>query len=219
MCNCNNINNNDNTYNKLLKSHHKSQSIKIKKETNEDNFDNIFKIIMLGNSNVGKTSFITRVALNQFQLETKSTIGIDYYTQYVETYIENKLIKSKIQLWDTAGQDRYKSLTSNYYRNANCLIAMFAIDDIKSFENLKNWIRDFTNLNNDILLVIVGAKSDLNYKRKISSNDATQYAKSLNAKYFEVSSLEDVGCKELLNKIILKLVEIKKTKKIDNKIY
>ncbi len=174
-----------------------------------NNVDNMcfFKIVMAGNSTVGKTSFVTRISLNEFNLQTKSTIGVDFHTKIVKTQIaSNKIIESKLQIWDTAGQDRYRAITSSYYRNASCVIAMFSIVDKSSFDGLARWINEVKTECPDILLVVVGTKKDLEHKRQISSEVAQQYAISCGADYFEISALEDKGCNELINNVASLLI-------------
>ena len=97
----------------------------------------LYKILILGDSSVGKTCFLTRYADNTFQEAHMSTIGIDYKLKNVQT--ENGKV-AKLQIWDTAGQDRFRSITKNYYKGANGIIVIFSVTDKKSFDNVKKWI-------------------------------------------------------------------------------
>lgn len=181
---------------------------KLKVTNNEDNDDEyVFKIVMVGNSSVGKSSFVTRVARNEFSIDTKSTIGVDFYVKRIKVKNNNKLIPVKVQLWDTAGQDRYRAITSAYYRGAHCVIAMYSTTDYSSFERLTSWIKEVKDNSPNVVLAIVGTKIDLTHKRMIDKNVAREYAKSCKAKYYEISAMANEGCTELLNDVVKDIIE------------
>lgn len=186
-------------------------AIRVNYDNSNDTETKLFKIVMAGNSSVGKTSFVTRVALNQFNLETKSTIGVDFHTKTVVTQVSpTQTITSKLQIWDTAGQDRYRAITSAYYRNAHCVIAMFSIADKDSFEGLTRWIGEVKTHSENVILVVVGTKKDLEHKRQISFDSAKQYAESCGARYYEISALADNGCSKILEDVTLLLLRADK---------
>ena len=129
-----------------------------------ENVNKEFKIILLGNSGVGKTAIIERYAYNRFNQEFLTTVGLNYITKTIELK-NNKKIELKI--WDTAGQEKFRSLSKSYFRNVDAVLFVFAINDIESFESIKDWIKIFkTNHNgkDDIPLYLIENKNDLTYE-------------------------------------------------------
>ena len=155
------------------------------------NFPNSTQInlILLGDSKVGKTSFINRYSKNSFALITLSTMGMDNIKQTIK--IKNKIYK--LIIWDTVGQERYRSLPKKYYQNVNGILLLFDISEKKSFENISHWIenindnikRRFTEESNNLIITLIGNKIDL--ERKVNSEEINKLIKELNIKYFEVS--------------------------------
>ena len=155
------------------------------------NFPNSTQInlILLGDSKVGKTSFINRYSKNSFALITLSTMGMDNIKQTIK--IKNKIYK--LTIWDTVGQERYRSLPKKYYQNVNGILLLFDLNEKKSFENISHWIenindnikRRFTEESNNLIITLIGNKIDL--ERKVNSEEINKLIKELNIKYFEVS--------------------------------
>ena len=155
------------------------------------NFPNSTQInlILLGDSKVGKTSFINRYSKNSFALITLSTMGMDNIKQTIK--INNKIYK--LTIWDTVGQERYRSLPKKYYQNVNGILLLFDLSEKKSFENISHWIenindnikRRFTEESNNLIITLIGNKIDL--ERKVNSEEINKLIKELNIKYFEVS--------------------------------
>jgi small GTP-binding protein len=230
MGNCNNVgdgkhSNNTNNPNRLNGQNGRqrikiipNKSDKINMSIYDPNIpEKILKIVMAGNSSVGKTCFVTRIARNEFNMETKSTIGVDFCTKTVVTKMSStQTVTSKIQIWDTAGQDRYRAISSSYYRNAHGVIAMFSIDDIASFEGLERWINEVQINAPDVVLIVVGTKADLDYKRKVPRARAEEYTKSCGAMYFEVSAMEGKGCEEVINIMVKQMIINNKNVKNNN---
>lgn len=167
-------------------------------KSNDDENIYFFKIVLVGSSNVGKTSLISRIKNNEFSIVTTSTIGVDYYKKTIKLNIFPKIFNLTLQIWDTAGQDRYRSITTSYYRNTDCVLAMFSITDQKSFDELEYWINEVKKYNENIMLIIIGTKSDLENKRQVSYENGKSYAKSKNAKYYEISAMQNKGCSKII---------------------
>lgn len=166
-----------------------------------------YKIVFLGDQGVGKTSLITRFMYDTFDEQYAATIGIDFLskTMYLE---DNKTIR--LQLWDTAGQERFRSLIPSYIRDSNVAIICYDITNKKSFENLEKWINEVKlERGEDVIIVIVGNKSDLNNKRQVSLEDLEKLAKSIDncSIFMETSTKANYNIKLLFKKIAKSLPE------------
>jgi Ras-related protein Rab-11A len=125
-----------------------------------------YKVVLLGDSGVGKSNIISRFTKNEFNMESKTTIGVEFATKTIE--VNGKLVK--IQIWDTAGQERYRSMASAYYRGASGALLVYDITRATSFENLQKWLRELKNFAaEDITCLMVGNKCDLRQYRSIKS--------------------------------------------------
>ena len=130
-----------------------------------------FKILVLGDSNVGKTSLLLSYVDNFFPESHIATIGVEYKLKSITV----KNIDVKLQLWDTSGQERFRSITSNFLRNADGIIFVYDITNKKSFDGLKGWIRDAENVGGGFEKIIIGNKSDLEGKRQVSLEVLEKY--------------------------------------------
>ena len=140
-----------------------------------------FKIIVIGNSAVGKSSLVDSGIRNKFINDYRATVGFDYCSFFIR--IEDKIIK--LQVWDTCGQEVYQSLVSNFYRNSSLAIMVYAINDEKSFKNLDIWLKNLKNESNpDVEVILIGNKKDLESERKVSYEEAEKYAKDFNFVHF-----------------------------------
>mgnify|MGYP002626545118 FL=1 len=155
--------------------------------TNSDDFIN-FKIIIIGNSGVGKSSILKRAVKNKFDENYQATIGFEFLLMH---FLVNDL-KIKLQIWDTCGQEMYRSLVQGFYRNTSLALIVYDISNQKSYEELDNWIKDLrSHTDQDLPIFIAGNKSDLDSQRKISSNDARDFSLSNRAKYFTECSAKN----------------------------
>ena len=162
------------------------------------------KSVFTGNCNVGKSSIITQYADNLFDDFIKSTIGIDFR---LKTICYNN-VKIKLQLWDTAGHEKYQSLTNTYYRGIYLFFIVFDITDRESFDNLSNWL-DRIDAQSDVVrrLILVGNRIDLSNERKISKDEALLFAKNNNMEYYEVSAKNDTNIDKMFNTIIENIID------------
>ncbi|CAI9732063.1 Ras-related Rab-33 [Octopus vulgaris] len=150
----------------------------------------IFKIIVIGDSNVGKTCLTYRFCSGKFPDKTEATIGVDFREKMI--LVEGEQIK--LQLWDTAGQERFrKSMVQHYYRNVHAVVFVYDVTKISSFENMPNWIEecDRHNLNKDIPRILVGNKCDIIDRIAVNTNAAQKFADSHNMPLFETSAKDD----------------------------
>ena len=170
-----------------------------------EDYDTIFKIVIVGDSGVGKTNLITRYLKNDFKPETKATIGVEFSDK---KYIyKNKNIK--IQIWDTAGQERYRSLTSMYYKGAKGAIFVYDISSKNSFENIDKWLIEMKKTaDENIKIILIGNKCDLIDKREVKEDDGKIKAKDLNVPFMETSALNCINVEKAFNFLIEEIANL-----------
>ena len=170
-------------------------------------YDKKCQLLIVGNSAVGKSSILRRFAQDKFNPNYFATIGVDFFTK--DVILDQK--KIHIKMWDTAGQERYKALTQGFFRNAQGIMIVYDIKNKESFNDLKYWIQSIENniniQNKNIPAIIIGNKIDLN-DREVDKNEAEQFAKSKNYKYFEVSAKSGQGIDESIKYLIQKVIEV-----------
>lgn len=141
--------------------------------SSSEDFDLLFKMIIIGDSGVGKTNILSRYTKNQFNTDFKPTIGVEFGAKKVEMYG----IKVKNQIWDTAGQERYKSITNTYYKGAKGALVVYDISQKETFRNVKKWINELKmNGDQDVIIVLVGNKCDLEDCRQVSKEEGAELA-------------------------------------------
>ena len=144
------------------------------------------KIIIVGDSSVGKTNIINRYVNGEFSRDYMITIGMDFLTCNLE--LDNKIFK--LNLWDTAGSEQFRSVTKGYYSNSCCALIVYDITNEKTFQNVKQWMDDcYAFANKNIHLVLVGNKIDLQQDRKINKETAEEFAGQYGMDFYEVSAL------------------------------
>ena len=168
-------------------------------------YDKTCKILLIGDSCVGKTCLISRYAIGVFNEEYITTVGFD--SRQKEEIINNE--KVLVKIFDTGGQERFKSITANYLRNAEGVILVYDVTSNESFENLKFWIESIkNNLGNDdiIPIIIIGNKIDLEDAREINKLVAEKFAKDNNYKYFETSAKTGEGVDDAFREIVKQIL-------------
>jgi Ras-related protein Rab-11A len=172
-----------------------------------------FKLIIVGDSGVGKTNLINRFAANQFNINSKSTIGVEFV--YKTLKINNDIIK--VEIWDTAGQERYKAITSAYYKGAKGAIIVYDITSEESFNNIEMWIQEVkAKALNNLQIMIIGNKSDLSKYRKVSLDKGVEKAKILDVHFFEASALDQTNVNEAFKCLIKEMYYDSKNKSRTN---
>jgi len=165
-----------------------------------------YKILILGDSKVGKSCFLTRYADKTYQEDYLSTIGMDYKIKNYE--LENGDI-IKLYIWDTAGQDRFRSITSNYYKGADGIILIYDITKQETFNNVRNWI---TSIKEEapakVVLILVGNKVDDEKNRAVQQSEGEKIADEYNLPFLECSAKSDINVTETFDVLIKKIVEI-----------
>nr|XP_020450045.1 ras-related protein Rab-41 isoform X2 [Monopterus albus] len=152
-----------------------------------------FKLVFLGEQSVGKTSLITRFMYDSFDNTYQATIGIDFLSKTM--YLEDRTIR--LQLWDTAGQERFRSLIPSYIRDSAAAVVVYDIANLNSFQQTSKWIDDVrTERGSDVIIMLVGNKTDLADKRQITTEEGEQRAKELNVMFIETSAKTGYNVKQ-----------------------
>jgi len=172
----------------------------------DENYDLIFKIVLIGDSGVGKTNILSRYINNEFSLATQSTVGVEFGSKIIKK--NGKVIK--LQIWDTAGQERYKSITSAYYKGSKGAFVVYDISRKTTYDNIDKWIGELkTNGSEDVLIMLVGNKSDLEEKREVITEEVEKKAQEQKLAFCETSALNgknvEYAFENLINEILKKV--------------
>ena len=160
----------------------------------ENSFHYIFKYIIIGDSSVGKSNILLRYVYEKFNEEFQSTLGVEFSAKNLE--INNKIYR--IQIWDTAGQESFRSITRFYYKNSVCAFIVYDITNRDSFLNIKSWLDDIQKqCPKTVLLILVGNKIDLNDERQVSYDEGANFAQENNILFFETSAKSGENINEL----------------------
>jgi small GTP-binding protein len=171
-----------------------------------------YKLVLLGDAGVGKTALAVQFVKGQFNEFTESTIGASFMNQTV-TLPDDTLVK--FQIWDTAGQERFHSLAPMYYRGAQAAIVVYDITNRGSFEKSKEWVKEIQQQGDaNCVIALVGNKVDMVNARKVSTEEAQQYASSNGLFFTETSAKTALGVSELFMKIAKQLPKVSKQKDI-----
>jgi Ras-related protein Rab-1A len=150
-----------------------------------DSSDYLFKLLLIGDSGVGKSCLLLRFAEDTYTESYISTIGVDFKIRTIE--LEGKTIK--LQIWDTAGQERFRTITSSYYRGAHGIIVVYDVTDPESFNNVKQWLHEIDRYAcENVNKLLVGNKCDLESKRAVQTDQAKEFADSLGIDFLETSA-------------------------------
>ncbi|KAJ9550297.1 hypothetical protein OSB04_014342 [Centaurea solstitialis] len=178
----------------------------------EDEYDYLFKLVLIGDSGVGKSNLLSRFTRNEFNLETKSTIGVEFATRSLN--VDGKIIKA--QIWDTAGQERYRAITSAYYRGAVGALLVYDVTRRATFENIERWLkelRDHTDPN--IVVMLIGNKSDLRHLLAVSTDDGKTFAEAESLYFMETSALEATNVESAFSEVITQIYRIVSKKAVE----
>ena len=158
------------------------------------NFDYLLKYIIIGDAAVGKSNLLLRYAHGQFKPEYQLTIGVEFGAKNIQ--IDNKIFR--IQIWDTAGQENFRSITRAYYKNSVCALVVYDISSRETVEHVTTWIEDCKNQSpKTIFMVLVGNKCDLNDKRQVSIEEGRDLAEKNQMLFFETSAKDGINVEEI----------------------
>ncbi|KAL6200258.1 PREDICTED: ras-related protein Rab11C [Fragaria vesca subsp. vesca] len=168
-------------------------------------YDYLFKIVLIGDSGVGKSNILSRFTRNEFCLESKSTIGVEFATRTLQ--VEGKTVKA--QIWDTAGQERYRAITSAYYRGAVGALLVYDITKRPTFDNVQRWLRELRDhADSNIVIMMTGNKSDLNHLRAVSEDDGQALAEREGLSFLETSALGATNIEKAFQTILTEIHHI-----------
>ena len=174
-------------------------------------YNYLLKFIIIGDPSVGKSNILLKYVHNKFTNEYQSTIGVEFAAKNIN--IDGKIFR--IQIWDTAGQENFRSLTRSYFKNSACAIITYDITNKESFDNVEEWINEIKNQSSkDILLVLVGNKNDLENERDVSFDEGEQFAKNNNMIFYETSAKTGKNVNEIFENTVNNI-----SKKIEENYY
>ena len=172
----------------------------------------------LGDSKVGKTQLTEVYIENKFNIEHITTIGYNVLSKKVNIKINNKEKELKIKIWDTTGQERFRSISTQYIKNCLGILLVYAVNNKESFNNIISWMNEIEEkkCNENVPIVLVGNKIDLKDEREVSYEEGDNFAKKFNLKFFECSAKEGINVNEAFQYLINSVVEIYKDEFILN---
>jgi len=177
----------------------------------DDEYDYLFKVVLIGDSGVGKSNLLSRFTRNEFNLESKSTIGVEFATRSIQ--VDGKTIKA--QIWDTAGQERYRAITSAYYRGAVGALLVYDIAKHLTYENVDRWLRELRDhADANIVIMLVGNKSDLRHLRAVPTEEAKSFAESNQLSFIETSALDSTNVETAFHNILTEIYRIVSQKQL-----
>ncbi|KIY44627.1 ras-domain-containing protein [Fistulina hepatica ATCC 64428] len=164
------------------------------------------KLLLIGNSGVGKSSLLLRFSDEQWlpEDESSATIGVDFRVHKME--VNGK--KVKLSIWDTAGQERFRTITSSYYRGAQGIILVYDVSNRESFDALPRWYTELeTYVGDGVVKILVGNKVDKEYSRQVPTSEGSAFAAQMSSMFIEASAKTSVGVKETFTRVIERILE------------
>jgi len=179
----------------------------------DDEYDYLFKVVLIGDSGVGKSNLLSRFTRNEFNLESKSTIGVEFATRSI--VVDSRTIKA--QIWDTAGQERYRAITAAYYRGAVGALLVYDIAKHLTYENVERWLKELRDhADANIVIMLVGNKSDLRHLRAVPNEEAKQFAEKHELRFIETSALDASNVEKAFTEILTQIYRIVSQKQLDS---
>ena len=173
-------------------------------EEEESSYELLYKVIIIGDTAVGKSNILSRYVKDEFSSNSKSTVGVELGIKFLKI----KNTKTKIQIWDTAGQERYRAITSSYFKGSNGCFIVYDITNEASFNNIENWYEQIQKeTSKDIPILLVGNKCDLEDERKVPIEKGKEKAQNLNCAFFETSALKKINIDEIFEELVNNIYE------------
>ncbi|XP_055829084.1 ras-related protein Rab11D-like [Solanum dulcamara] len=167
--------------------------------------DYVFKVVLIGDSAVGKSQILARFARNEFSLDSKATIGVEFQTRTL--VIQHKSVKA--QIWDTAGQERYRAVTSAYYRGAVGALLVYDITKRQTFDHIPRWLEELrAHADKNIVIMLIGNKTDLEDQRAVPTEDAKEFSQKEGLFFLETSALEATNVEDAFLTVLTEIFNI-----------
>ncbi|EDR11173.1 uncharacterized protein LACBIDRAFT_192570 [Laccaria bicolor S238N-H82] len=177
------------------------------------NYDYLFKVVLIGDSGVGKSNLLSRFTRNEFNLESKSTIGVEFATRSIN--VDGKTVKA--QIWDTAGQERYRAITSAYYRGAVGALLVYDIAKHATYVNVTRWLKELRDhADSNIVIMLVGNKSDLKHLRAVTTDEAKAFSTENGLSFIETSALDASNVESAFQTILTDIYRIVSSKSLES---
>ncbi|KAF8968232.1 ras family-domain-containing protein [Flammula alnicola] len=177
------------------------------------NYDYLFKVVLIGDSGVGKSNLLSRFTRNEFNLESKSTIGVEFATRSIN--VDGKTVKA--QIWDTAGQERYRAITSAYYRGAVGALLVYDIAKHATYVNVTRWLKELRDhADSNIVIMLVGNKSDLKHLRAVPTDEAKAFSTENGLSFIETSALDASNVEAAFQTILTDIYRIVSNKSLES---
>ncbi|XP_072226801.1 ras-related protein Rab-25-like [Leuresthes tenuis] len=166
----------------------------------DDSYNFVFKVVLIGESGVGKSNLLSRFTKNEFNHDSRTTIGVEFSTRTVQ--LDNFTIKA--QIWDTAGLERYRAITSAYYRGAVGALLVFDISKHLTYESAERWLKElYDHADPHMVVMLVGNKSDLESLRTVPTDEARAFADKKGLMYMETSALDSTNVEAAFNEVLM----------------
>ncbi|KAK4421190.1 Ras-related protein RABA1f [Sesamum alatum] len=188
----------------------------------DEDYDYLFKVVLIGDSGVGKSNLLSRFTKNEFSQESKSTIGVEFATRSIQ--VDDKIVKA--QIWDTAGkkvlQDiikfrfLYRAITSAYYRGAVGALLVYDVTRNVTFENVERWLKELRgHTDSNIVIMLVGNKADLRHLRAVATDKAKAFAENERTFFMETSALEALNVENAFTEVLTQIYHVVSRKALD----
>ena len=165
----------------------------------DDNYEVMFKVVLVGDSSVGKTNIMSKYLKNEFHEDSKATVGVEFGSK--QFTVEGHQVKA--QIWDTAGQERYKAITSAYYKGAKGAFVVYDITRKQSFDSVDRWINDIkAAADKNLTIIIIGNKCDLEDQRQVTKEQGEEKSKNMEVAFMETSALSGENLEKAFEKMI-----------------
>ena len=178
----------------------------------EKDYDYLFKVLFVGDTSVGKTQIINKFVNNSFKEDYKTTTSASCVLKSVEYNGE----KIKLELWDSPGQEKYKSITENFYKGSQLIVLVYTVDDKNTFENIQSWVNEVKEKNENAKFLLVGNKLDLEKGREVSTEDAKKYAAKNKIEFIEVSAKGGTNIENMFDNSFKKFLDDMEKEKNNN---
>ena len=170
----------------------------------EEDYSYLFKIVIIGDSGVGKSNIFTRFIKDEFNLDSKATIGVEFSAKNVK--IRDKVIKA--QVWDTAGQERFRALAKNYYRGAVGALLVYDITNYESFKNAEKWFKEVKeHAEPHLVTLLIGNKNDLEETRAVKTEEGSEFAEKQGLGFVETSAKNNINIETAFNRLVTEIFE------------